>query len=133
METKGDCISTHDGDLGFCLHLWRCASRPGPQSGAIIAHSLDRCSSTGTSPPMEMNCNCCSTDSDDFAFRLHLWRCSSVAGPQSSTIIALSFDGRSCTFPSPPIDMNCNCCFTEGHNFAFRLRQWRCSSDAPAP
>src|SRR5690606_21405378 len=126
------CGSTDGDDVAFRLHLCRCASRTGPQSGTIIARSLGRCSSTGTSPPMGMNCNCCSTDGHDFAFRLHLWRCSSGTGPQSGTIIAHSLDRYSPTGTSPPVEMNCNCCSTDGDDFAFRLHLCRCYT-GPGP
>src|SRR5690606_20432244 len=128
MEMNCNCCSTDGDDSAFRLHLWRCSSGPGPQSGTIIALSLDRTSATHTSPPMVMHCNCCSTDGDDFAFRLHLWRCSSGTGPQSGTIIALSLSLPSLFRSSPPMEMNCNCCSTDGDDSAFRLHLWRCSS-----
>src|SRR5690606_28460411 len=128
MEMNCNCCSTDGDDFAFRLHLWRCSSGTGPQSGTIIAHSLDRSSTPLTSPPVEMTYNCCCTDGDDFAFRLHLWRCSSGTGPQSGTTFAQSLH------PFPPrrssalMEMNCNCCSTDGDDFAFRLHLWRCSS-----
>src|SRR5690554_2896294 len=128
MGMNCNCCSTDGDDFAFRLHLWRCSSETGSPSGRISALSLVRCSSPGKSPPMEMNCNCCPTDGDDFAFRLHLWPCASGTGPQSGTIIALSLDRCSSTGTSPPMEMNCNCCSTDGDDFAFRLHLWRCSS-----
>src|SRR5690606_34989515 len=119
---------TDGHDFAFRLHLWRCSSGTGPQSGTIIALSLDRCSSTGTSTSVERHGGSCSTDGEASAYRLHLWRCSSGTGPQSGTIIALSPDRCSPTGTSPAMEMYCNCCSTDGDDFAFRLHLWRCSS-----
>src|SRR5690606_39438890 len=94
-----NCVTSDDEYFALFIYLWRCSSGPGPQSGTIIAQSLDRYSPTGTSPPMEMNCNCCSTVGDDFAFRLHLWRCSSDAPAPTNEIIAHGHAGDTRHFP----------------------------------
>src|SRR5690606_32957977 len=129
MEMYCGSSSTCGDDSGFRLYRWRCSSKCMAAAPGLWLLALAGTDVTGTSPPMEMNCDYSSTYGDDFGFRRHPWRCSSNHPPAVSRSSRAAVFGARAPCISPPMEMNCDYSFTYGDDFGFRLRLWRFPPD----